>query len=85
MLAALNLPVDDEDNLLHLQGASVSYCIAIGPNHSQKYLSCKPFHRVTKMNMVSWQKQQGNTPGFLSSALRASLTLRIFEFAVPWV
>lgn len=32
----LNLPVDDEDTLLHLQGASVSYRIAIGPNLGQK-------------------------------------------------
>ena len=32
----LNLPVDDEDTQLQLQGASVSYRIAIGPNHGQK-------------------------------------------------
>ena len=28
----LNLPVDDEGSLLHLQGASVSYRIAISAN-----------------------------------------------------
>ena len=32
----LNLPVDDEDSLLHLQGASVSYRIAMGPQQGQK-------------------------------------------------
>jgi len=32
----LNLPIDDEDSLLHLQGASVSYCIAMGPQQAQK-------------------------------------------------
>jgi hypothetical protein len=33
----LNLPLDDEDSLLHLQGASVSYRIAMGP---QQVLIC---------------------------------------------
>ncbi len=32
----LNLPVDDEDCLLPLQGASVSYLIAMGPQQGQK-------------------------------------------------
>lgn len=32
----LNLPLDDEDSLLHLQGASVSYRIAMGPQQGQK-------------------------------------------------
>jgi hypothetical protein len=32
----LNLPVDDEDSLLQLQGASVSYRIAMGPQQGQK-------------------------------------------------
>jgi hypothetical protein len=32
----LNLPLDEEDSLLHLQGASVSYRIAIGPQQGQK-------------------------------------------------
>jgi hypothetical protein len=32
----LNLPLDDEDSLLQLQGASVSYRIAIGPQQGQK-------------------------------------------------
>ena len=27
----LNLPIEDEDSLLHLHGSSVSYCIAMGP------------------------------------------------------
>ena len=31
-----NLPVDDEDSLLHLQGSSVSYRIAMGPQQGQK-------------------------------------------------
>ena len=53
----LNLSVDDEDSLLHLQGASVSYRIAIGLITVKKYLPCKPLHKATKMNMVSWQNQ----------------------------
>ena len=32
----LNLPIDDEDSLLQLQGASVSYRIALGPQQGQK-------------------------------------------------
>jgi hypothetical protein len=32
----LNLPVDDKDSLLQLQGASVSYRIALGPQQGQK-------------------------------------------------
>jgi hypothetical protein len=32
----LNLPFDDEDSLLQLQGASVSYRIAMGPQQGQK-------------------------------------------------
>ena len=32
----LNFPVDDEDSLLQLQGASVSYRIAIGPQQGKK-------------------------------------------------
>jgi hypothetical protein len=32
----LNLPIDDEDSLLQLQGASVSYRIAMGPQQGQK-------------------------------------------------
>jgi ribosomal protein S27E len=32
----LNLPIDDEDTLLQLQGASVSYRIAMGPQQGQK-------------------------------------------------
>jgi hypothetical protein len=34
----LNLPIDDEDSLLQLQGASVSYRIALGHNKGKKYL-----------------------------------------------
>nr|WP_238526937.1 transposase [Glaciecola nitratireducens] len=32
----LNLPIDDEDSLLQLQGASVSYRIAMGPQQGLK-------------------------------------------------
>ena len=32
----LNLPIDDEDSLLQLQGASVSYRIAMGLQQGQK-------------------------------------------------
>lgn len=32
----LDLPIDDEDSLLHLQAASVSYRIAVGPDLGKK-------------------------------------------------
>ncbi|WP_232366469.1 hypothetical protein [Salinimonas sediminis] len=38
----LDLPMDDEDFLLPLQAASVSYRIAVGPDKGKKYLPCKP-------------------------------------------
>ena len=34
--AFLNLPMEDEDSLLHLQAASVSYRIAVGPDTGKK-------------------------------------------------
>lgn len=49
----LNLPVDDENSLLHLQGASVSYRIAMGPQQGQRYLRYKPYHQAPRVNMVS--------------------------------
>ena len=43
----LNLPVDDEDSLLHLQGASVSYRVAIGPNQGQKVFTLQTVPQST--------------------------------------
>ena len=37
-----NIPGDDEDSLLYLQGASVSYRIAMGPQKGQKIYSGAP-------------------------------------------
>lgn len=49
----LNLPIDDEDSLLHLQGASVSYRIALGPQQGKRDLPCKPCLPVATVNMAS--------------------------------
>jgi hypothetical protein len=49
----LNLALDDEDSLLQLQGASVSYRIAMGLNKGKRSLPYKPSLRATKVNMVS--------------------------------
>jgi hypothetical protein len=40
----LNLPIDDEDSLLQLQGASVSYRIALGPQQGQKVFTLQTLH-----------------------------------------
>lgn len=44
----LNLPVDDEDSLLHLQGASVSYRVTIGPNQGQKVFTLQTVPQSTE-------------------------------------
>ena len=43
----LNLPIDDEDSLLKLQGASVSYRIAMGPQQGQKVFTLQTFPIAT--------------------------------------
>ena len=44
----LNLPIDDEDSLLHLQGASVSYRIAMGPQQGQKVFTLQTLPASTE-------------------------------------
>jgi hypothetical protein len=56
----LNLPVDDVDSLLHLQGASVSYRIAIGPQQGQKVFTLRTLPASTE----SEYGQLANTSGF---------------------
>jgi hypothetical protein len=56
----LNLPVDDEDSLLQLQGASVSYRIAMGPQQGQKVFTLQTLPASTE----SEYGQLANTSGF---------------------
>ncbi len=44
----LNLPVDDEDSLRQLQGASVSYRIALGPQQGQKVFTLQTLPASTE-------------------------------------
>lgn len=44
----LNLPIDDEDSLLQLQDASVSYHIAIGPQQGQKVFTLQTLPASTE-------------------------------------
>ncbi|MGB3727150.1 MAG: transposase [Glaciecola sp.] len=44
----LNLHIDDEDSLLHIQGASVSYRIAMGPKQGQKLFTLHTLPASTK-------------------------------------
>ena len=56
----LNLPVDDEDSRLHLQGASVSYRIAMGPQQGQKVFTLQTLPASTEGEYG----QLANTSGF---------------------
>jgi ribosomal protein S27E len=56
----LNLPIDDEDSLLHLQGASVSYRIAMGPQQGQKVFTLQTLPASTEGEYG----QLANTSGF---------------------
>jgi hypothetical protein len=52
------LPIDDEDNLLHLQAASVSYRIAVGPDTGKKVftlqtLPAKDPHNLGQLAKIS--------------------------------
>ncbi|WP_226992156.1 hypothetical protein [Aliiglaciecola lipolytica] len=44
----LNLPADDEDSLLQLQGASASCRIAMSPQKDKKCLHYKPYRQAIK-------------------------------------
>jgi len=52
----LDLPIDDEDSLLHLQAASVSYRIAVGPESGKKVFTLQTC--LLRMNtiMASWRR-----------------------------
>ncbi|WP_435787369.1 transposase [Alteromonas sp.] len=56
----LNLPIDDEDSLLQLQGASVSYRIAMGPQRGQKVFTLQTLPASTEGEYG----QLANTSGF---------------------
>jgi hypothetical protein len=56
----LNLPIDDEDSLLQLQGASASYRIAIGPHKGQKVFTLQTLPTSTEGEYA----QLANTSGF---------------------
>jgi hypothetical protein len=56
----LNLPVDDDDSLLQLQGASVSYRIAMGPQQGQKVFTLQTLPASTDGEYG----QLANTSGF---------------------
>ena len=55
----LNLPVDDEDSLLHLQGASVSYRVTIGPNQGQKVFTLQTVPQSTENEYGQLAKTAG--------------------------
>ena len=55
-----NIPGDDEDSLLHLQGASVSYRIAVGPQQGQKVFTLQTLPASTEGEYG----QLANTSGF---------------------
>lgn len=56
----LNLPIDDEDSLLQLQGASVSYRIAMGPQQGQKVFTLQ----TLPASAEGEYGQLANTSGF---------------------
>jgi ribosomal protein S27E len=56
----LNFPVDDEDSLLALQGASVSYWIAMGPQQGQKVFTLQ----TLPASIEGEYGQLANTSGF---------------------
>jgi hypothetical protein len=56
----LNLPLDDEDSLLQLQGASVSYRIAVRPQQGQKVFTLQTLPASNKGEYG----QVANTSGF---------------------
>jgi hypothetical protein len=65
----LNLPLDDEHTLLHLQGASVSYRIAMGPRQGQKVFTLQTLLASNEGE----HDQLANTSGF---SLQAATSCR---------
>jgi len=68
----LNLPVDDDDSLLQLQGASVSYRIAMGPQQRQKVFTLQTLPASTEGEYG----QLANTSGF---SLHAGVSANVDE------
>ncbi len=65
----LNLPEGDEDSLLHLQGSSVSYRIAMGPQQGQKIFTLQTLPASTEGEYG----QLASTSGFsLHAGVRAN-------------
>lgn len=62
----LNLPVGDDDSLLQLQGASVSYRIAMGPQQGQKVFTLQTLPASTEGEYG----QLANTSVFFTSCRR---------------
>ena len=56
----LNLPLYDEDSLLHLQGASVSYRTAMGPQQGQKIFTLQ----TLPVSNEGEYGHEANTSGF---------------------
>ena len=56
-----NTLVDDEDSLLHLQGASMSYRIAIGPNLGQKIFTLQPAPQSNENEFGQLAKTAGSS------------------------
>ncbi|WP_250884148.1 transposase [Glaciecola sp. XM2] len=68
----LNLPVDEEDRLLQLQGASVSYRIAMGPQQGQKVFTLQ----TLPVSNGGEYGQLANTSGFsLHGKIRKTVPL----------
>ena len=55
----LDLPIDDEDNLLHLQAASVIYRIAVGSDTGKRYSRYKHCQLKTPITLGNSRKFQG--------------------------
>lgn len=60
----LNLPIDDEDSLLQLQGASVSYRIALGPQQGQKVFTLQHIPMPLFMHRGIQYSENGNSGGY---------------------
>lgn len=55
----LDLPIDDEDSLLHLQAASVSYWIAVGPDTGKKVITLQTLPAKDPDNLGQLAKISG--------------------------
>lgn len=55
----LDLPIDDEDSLLHLQAASVSYRIAVGPDTGKKVFTLQTLPAKAPDNLGQLAKISG--------------------------